>query len=374
MRSRSQCRIGMAQPLLAVLVPIALFTPASAHTVPGAGNYYTAAPGRNAVDSAYGDTGGETPWQRPPSENRRGPPSYVGGPNWLSGATGVLGILPILGGGSSSPAGSSWPSWEQVPARSESPPSTPSYQPYPGSASPPTQPGRSWGDPGPSGPNWQNQRGPEPSGAATITPPGGDAGASSRPPPRTGHPPSGHPLPGTIAGAGPGGGHPTMCPPRKPPVPPPQQIADPPSNPRPNPQPAAAAIADASPAAPSVAAPPPPEPLAPARTSPANPPSPPPSPPTQAAAPQPSAEPISYVWQVGVPLSALVALALLSFPLRLLTKARRRHSRRRAAGVFLVGDRGASRMIPDQSGAQYPAIRLRLSAALPVATARWTAA
>ena len=36
MRSRSQCRIGMAQPLLAALLPMALLVPASAQPVPDA--------------------------------------------------------------------------------------------------------------------------------------------------------------------------------------------------------------------------------------------------------------------------------------------------------------------------------------------------
>jgi hypothetical protein len=80
------------------------------------------------------------------------------------------------------------------------------------------------------------------------------------------------------------------------------------------------------------------------------------------------------VAQIGLPLSALVALALLVFPLRLLTTVRRRRSRRHVARVVLVGDPGASRMIPAQAGTDYPAITLRLSAAPPVATPRWTAA
>jgi hypothetical protein len=363
MRSRSQWRIGMARPFLAALLPMALSVPASAQPGPGmpfgnGGNsYYTASPGRNAVGSAYGERGAETSWQRlsPQYENHRGGPGYGGRPNWLPGATGLLGVLPMLGGGTS------WPSAEQVPARSESAPSAPGYQPYPGSAPPRTQPSRPWSEASPSGPNWQTQPGPEPSGEPVVTAPNSSASSSIRPPTRTSHP-----SPGKVAG----NRHPIIYPPRKPPVPTPQPI-DPPSNPQP--AAALATIADAPPAVPSAAAPPP-EPPAPANTAPADPPNPPPSPPTQAAAPQLPAQPVSYVWQVGVPLSALVALALLVLPLRLLTNAWRRRSRRRVAGVVLVADPGASRMIPGQAGTDYPAIILRLSAAAPVATARWTAA
>jgi hypothetical protein len=82
MRSRTQCRIAIARSVLAALLPIALSVPAFAQPVPGfpSGNpgnsYYPASPGRNAVGSAYGDSGAETPWQRrsPPYENRRGGP------------------------------------------------------------------------------------------------------------------------------------------------------------------------------------------------------------------------------------------------------------------------------------------------------------
>ena len=363
MRSRSQWRIGMARPLLAALLPMALSVPASTQPVPGmpfgnGGNSYsTVSPGRNAVGNAYGDSGTETPWQRrsPQYENHRDGPGYGGRLNWLPGATGLLGVLPMLGGGTS------WPSGEQVPARSESAPSAPGYQPYPGSAPPQTQPGRPWSEASPSGPTWQTQPGPEPSGEPAATAPNSSANSSIRPPTRTSHPP-----PGKVAG----NRHPIIYPPRKPPVPTPQPI-DPPSNPQP--AAALATIADAPAAVPSAVAPPP-EPPAPASTAPANPPNPPPSPPTQAAAPQLPAQPVSYVWQVGLPLSALVALALLVFPLRLLTKAWRRRSRQRIARVVLVADPGASRMIPAQAGTDYPAITLRLSAAPPVATLRWTAA
>jgi hypothetical protein len=78
--------------------------------------------------------------------------------------------------------------------------------------------------------------------------------------------------------------------------------------------------------------------------------------------------------QIGLPLIALVTLAVLTFPLRLLTRAWRRRSQRRTARVLLLADPGASRMIPEQSGTEYPAIALRLSTKPPVATVRWTAA
>jgi hypothetical protein len=77
---------------------------------------------------------------------------------------------------------------------------------------------------------------------------------------------------------------------------------------------------------------------------------------------------------MGAPLSALVAFALLLFPLPLLTTMRRRRSRQRVARIVLVGDPGASRMFPEQATAGYPAVTLRLSAAPPVTTLRWTAA
>ena len=377
MRSGTQCRIGIARSVLAALLPIALSVPAFAQPVPGvpSGNpgnsYYPASPGRNAVGSAYGDSGAETPWQRrsPPYENRRGGPSYGAGPNWLPGAAGVLGVLPRMGGGTS------WPSWEQVPARSEGSPSTSGYRPYPGWATPPSQPNPPRSDAGPSGANWQPQPAPEPSGEAVVMPPGGSTGSSARPPSRTSHPPSGKAA---------GGGHLVVYPPRKPPVPPTQPIADPPSHP----QPAApivevaAVISDAPPAAPppSAAAAPPPEPPAPANTVPANPPNPPTPPnppasaPTQDAAAQPPAKPLQPMLQIGLPLSALVALAVLVFPLRLLTRAWRRRSQRRTARVLLLGDPATSRMIHEQSGTQYPAIALRLRTKPPVATPRWTAA
>jgi hypothetical protein len=369
MRSRTQCRIAIARSVLAALLPIALSVPAFAQPVPGvpSGNpgnsYYPASPGRNAVGSAYGDSAAETPWQRrsPQYETHSAGPGYGGRLNWLPGAMGVVGILPMLGGGTS------WPSGEQVPAKSESGPSTPGYQAYPGSAPPQTQPGRPWGDPGPSSPNWQTQPGPEPSGEPLVTAPNTGAGSSAR----TSHPPSSHLPSGKIAARS----HPTMYPPRKPPVPPPQQI-EPPSNPQPA-APVAAAVAmitDAPPAVPSAAAPPPPEPPAPANTAPATPPSPPPASPTQAPPAQPPAKPVWSVAQIGLPLSALVALALLVFPLRLLAKAWRRRSRQRVARVVLIGDPGASRMIPAQSGAEYPAIALRLRTIPPVAIPRWTAA
>jgi hypothetical protein len=371
MRSGTQCRIGIARSVLAALLPIALSVPAFAQPVPGvpSGNpgnsYYPASPGRNAVGSAYGDSGAETPWQRrsPPYENRRGGPSYGAGPNWLPGAAGVLGVLPMIGGGTS------WPSWEQVPARPEGSPSAPGYQAYPGSATPPSQPNRPRSDAGPSGANWQPQPAPEPepSGEPVVTAPNNSASSSAR----TSHPPSSHLPSGKIAARS----HPTMYPPRKPPVPPPQQI-EPPSNPQPA-APVAAAVAmitDAPPAVPSAAAPPPPEPPAPANTAPATPPSPPPASPTQAPPAQPPAKPVWSVAQIGLPLSALVALALLVFPLRLLAKAWRRRSRQRVARVVLIGDPGASRMIPAQSGAEYPAIALRLRTIPPVAIPRWTAA
>ena len=254
--------------------------------------------------------------------------------------------------------GSAWPSGEQVPARSGSAPSAPGYQAYPGSAPP------------------QTQRGPEPSAEPAVTAPHDSAGSSTRPPTRTSrppysHPPSGHPPSGKVAG----GSHPMIYPPRKPPVPPPQQI-EPPSNPQPAAPVAAVAatVTDAPPASPSAAAPPPPEPPAPANTAPATPPSPPPAPPTQAAAVQPPAKPVWSVSQIGLPLSALVGLALLVFPLRLLTAAWRRCLRRRVVRIVLVGDPGASRMIPEEAGPGYPAITLRLSAAPPVVTPRWAAA
>ncbi len=349
MRSRTQCRIAIAPSVLAALLPIALSVPAFAHPVPGfpsggpgTGNsYYPASPARNAVGSTYGDSGAETPWQRrsPPYENRRGGPSYGTGPNWLPGATGVLGVLPTIGGGTS------WPGW----------------------ATPPSQPNRPWSDPGPSGPNWQPQPAPEPSGEPVVTAPNNSASSSAP----TSHPPSSH-LP---SGKVPARSHPIMYSPRKPPVPPPQQI-EPPSNPQPA-APVAAAVAmitDAPPAVPSAAAPPPPEPPAPANTAPATPPSPPPASPTQAPPAQPPAMPVWSVAQIGLPSSALVVLALLVFPLRLLAKAWRRRSRQRVARVVLIGDPGASRMIPAQSGAEYPAIALRLRTTPPVATPRWTAA
>ena len=377
MRSGTQCRIGIARSVLAALLPIALSVPAFAQPVPGvpSGNpgnsYYPASPGRNAVGSAYGDSGAETPWQRrsPPYDNRRAGPSYGAGPNWLPGAAAVLGVLPTMRGGTS------WPSWGQAPARSESGPSAPGYQAYPGSATPPSQPNRPWGDAGPSGANWQPQPAPEPSGEAVVMPPGGSTGSSARPPSRTSHPPSGKAV---------GGGHLVVYPPRKPPVPPTQPIADPPGHP----QPAApvvevaAVISDAPPAAPapSAAAAPPPEPPAPGNTAPPNPPTPatPPNPPasapTQDAAAEPPAKPLQPMLQIGLPLSALVALAALLFPLRLLTRAWRRRSQRRTARVLLLGDPAASRMIHEQSGTQYPAIALRLRTKPPVATPRWTAA
>ena len=374
MRSRSQWRTGMARPLLAALLPMALSVPASAQPTPGVpfGNagssYYTVSPGRNAAGTAYGDSGADTAWQRrsPHYENPKGGPGYGGRLNWLPGATGLLGVLPMLGGGNSSP--SSWPSWEQVPARSESPPSAPGYQAYPGSAPPQTQPGRPGSEATPSGPNWQTQPRPEPSGEAAITPPDSSASSSTRPPLRTNHPPSGKPPSVKVVGTS----HPVIYPPRKPRVPPLQQI-EPPSNPQPA-APVATAVAmigDAPRAAPSAVAPPP-EPPAPAITAPATPPSPPPAPPTQAPPAKPSAKSVWSVSQIGLPLSALVALALLVFPLRILTKAWRRRSRQRVARVVLVGDPGASRMIPRQAGTDYAAIILRLSAAAPVA--RWTAA
>src|SRR5712671_4744674 len=104
MRSGTQCRIGIARSVFAALLPIALSVPAFAQPVSGvpSGNpgnsYYPASPGRNAVGSAYGDSGAETPWQRrsPPYENRRGGPSYGAGPNWLPGAAAVLGVLPTM--------------------------------------------------------------------------------------------------------------------------------------------------------------------------------------------------------------------------------------------------------------------------------------
>lgn len=364
MRSRSQCRTGIARPLLAALLPMSLSVPAFAHSVPGESSYYMVSQGRNAVGSAWGDSAGETPWQRryPPSENRGGPPSYGGHPNWLPGATGVLGMLPNLGGGNSSP--SSWPSWEQVPARPESAPSAAGYQAYPGSAPPQTQPSRPRGDPGPSGPNWHTQPGPEPSGEPVLTAPNSSTSSSAR----TSHPPSSHPPTGKVAGRS----QPMIYPPRKPPVPPPQLI-EPPLNP----QPAvvvAAVAADAPPVAPSPAAASPPEPPPPATTAPANPPSPPPLAPTQAPSVQPLARPVWSVAQIGLQTGAVVALALLVFPLRPLTKGWRRRSRQRVARVVLVGDRGASRMIPEQAGTGYPAITLRLSTTPPVATAHWTAA
>jgi hypothetical protein len=377
MRSRTQCRIAIASSVLAALLPMALSVPAFAQPAPGfpsgnpANGYYPASPGRNAVGSTYSDSGAETPWQRrsPPYENRRGGPSYGAGPNWLPGAAGVLGVLPRMGGGTS------WPSWEQVPARSEGTPSTSGYQPYPGWATPPSQPNRPLSDAGPSGANWQPQPAPEPSGEAVVMPPRGSTGSSARPPSRTSHPPSGKAA---------GGGHPVVYPPRKPPLPPTQPIADPPGHP----QPAApvvevaAVISDAPPAAPppSAAAAPPPEPPAPANTAPPNPPNPaaPPNPPasapTQDAAAQPPVKPLQPMSQIGLPLSALVALAVLVFPLRLLTRAWRRRSRRRTARVLLLGDPAASRMISEQSGTQYPAIGLRLRTKPPVATPRWTAA
>jgi hypothetical protein len=375
MRSGTQCRIGIARSVLAALLPIALSVPAFAQPVPGvpSGNpgnsYYPASPGRNAVGSAYGDSGAEAPWQRrsPPYENRRGGPRYGAGPNWLPGAAGVLGVLPMIGGGTS------WPSWEQVPARPEGSPSAPGYQAYPGSATPPSQPNRPRSDAGPSGANWQPQPAPEPepepepSGEPVVTAPNNSASSSAR----TSHPPSSHLPSGKIAARS----HPTMYPPRKPPVPPPQQI-EPPSNPQPA-APVAAAVAmitDTPPAVPSAAAPPPPEPSAPANTNPATPPNPPASAPTQDAAAQSPATPLQPMLQIGLPLSALVALAVLVVPLRLLTRAWRRRSQRRTARVLLLGDPAASRMISEQSGTEYPAIALRLRTKPPVATPRWTAA
>jgi len=354
MRSRSQCRIGMAQPVFAALLPMALLVPASAQPVPGlpfgngGSSYHPVYPGRTAAGNAYGDGRAETPWQRrsPPYETRGSGPGYGGRPNWLPGATGVLGALPMLG------AGSAWPSGEQVPARSEG---APGYQAPPASAPP------------------QLQQGPEPSAEPAVTVPQDSAGSSTWPPTRTSrspysHPPSGHRPSGKVAG----GGHPMIYPPRKPPVPPPQQI-EPPSNAQPA-APLAAAVATVTDAPPSAAAPPPPEPPAPANTAPTTPPSPSPAPPTQAAAPQPPAKPVWSVSQIGLPLSALVALALLAVPLHLLTMVWRRRSRRRVARIVLVRDPGASRMIPEQAGPGYPAITLRLSAAPLVATPRWTAA
>jgi hypothetical protein len=364
MRSRSQRRIGIARPLLAAVLPMALSAPAAAHSVPGGSRYYAASHGRNAVGSAYGESAGETPWQRRdlPSENRGGPPSYGGRPKWLPGATGVLGILPVLGGGNSSP--SSWPSWEQVPARRESAPSAPGYSAYPGSAPPQTQASRPWGDPGPSGPNWQTQPGPEPSGEPVVTSPNSSTSSSAR----TSHPPSSHPPTGKVAGRS----QPMIYPRRKPPVPPPQLI-EPPVNP----QPAvvvAAVAADIPPAPPSAAASPPPEPPPPATTALANPPSPPPLAPTQATSVQSPARPVWSVAPIGLQVGAVVALALCVFPLRPLTKVWRRRSRQRVARVVLVGDRGASRMIPEQAGTGFPAITLHLSTTSPVATAHWTTA
>src|SRR5260370_142093 len=202
MGSRTQCRIAIAPSVLAALLPIALSVPAFAHPVPGfpSGNpgnsYYPASPARNAVGSAYSDSGAETPWQRRSRlyEKRRGGTSYGAGPNWLPGVAGVLGVLPTMRGGTS------WPSWEQVLARSEGSPSTSGYQPYPGWATPPSQPNRPRSDAGPSGANWQPQPAPEPSGEAVVMPPAGSTGSSARPPSRTSHPPSrkaaggGHPV------------------------------------------------------------------------------------------------------------------------------------------------------------------------------------
>src|SRR5260370_15552896 len=265
MRPRTQRRIGSAPSVLAALLPIALSVRAVARPVPGfpSGNpgnsYYPASPGRNAVGSAYGDSGAETPWQRrsPPYENRRGGPSYGAGPNWLPGAAGVLGVLPTIGGGTS------WPSSEQVPARSEGSPSTSGYQPYPGWATPPSQPNRPRSDAGPSGANWQPQPAPEPSGEAVVMPPAGSTGSSARPPSRTSHPPSGNAA---------SGGPPAVYPPRKPPVPLTQPIADPPGHP----QPAAPVLEGAAvisdppppPPPPSTAPPRPPQPPAPSHTPP----------------------------------------------------------------------------------------------------------
>jgi hypothetical protein len=369
MRSRSQCRIGMARPLFAALLPMALSVPAPAQFSNTGNSYYPVSPGRNAVGSAYGDGGAETASQRrsPQYENHRSGPGYGGHLNWLPGATGLLGVLPMLGSGNASP--SSWPSWEQIPARSESPPSVPGYQAYPGSL-PQTQPGRPGSGATPYAPNWQTQPRPEPSGEAAITPPDSSASSSTRPPLRTRHPPSGKPPSVNVVGSS----HPVIYPPRKPPVPPAQQI-EPPSSPQPAAPVAAAVamIADAPPAAP-IAAAPPTEPPAPAITAPATPPSPPPAPPTKAPSAQRPAKPFWSVSQIGLPLSALVALALLVFPLRILTKVWRRRLRQRVARVVLVGDPGASLMTPRQAGTEYPAIILRVTAVAPVATMRWTAA
>jgi hypothetical protein len=374
MRSGTQCRIGIARSVPAALLPIALSVPAFAQPVPGvpSGNpgnsYYPASPGRNAVGSAYGDSGAETPWQRrsPPYENRRGGPSYGAGPNWLAGAAAVLGVLPTMGGGTS------WPSWGQVPARSESGPSAPGYQPYPGSATPPSQPNRPWGDAGPSGANWQPQPAPEPSGEAVVMPPGGSTGSSARPPSRTSHPPSGKAA---------GGGHPVVYPPRKPPVPPTQPIADPPGHP----QPAApvvevaAVISDAPPAAPPGNG----------KTSTAN--------ATRALSGKPICNMGWRGFAGGCAAASWVGADAGGFggvggfggfagvvlagaggsgggAAAALTRAWRRRSQRRTARVLLLGDPAASRMIHEQSGAQYPAIALRLRTKPPVATPRWTAA
>ena len=86
MRSGTQRRIGIAPSVLAALLPIALSVPAFAQPAPGvpSGNpgnsYYPASPGRNAIGSAYGDSGAETAWQRrsPQYENHRAGPATAG--------------------------------------------------------------------------------------------------------------------------------------------------------------------------------------------------------------------------------------------------------------------------------------------------------
>jgi len=360
MRYCSRRRAGFAQPLLVALFPIALVAPAAeAQRVPVTGYHSTgdgtsaASPWRNPGGGDAGNSAGP-PWHRrlPPYEGRRGAPGFGGGANWLPGAAGALGLLPALGGGNS------WPSWEQMPVRSEGGPSAPDYRSYPGSASPSYPPGQ----PDQPGPAWQPRPEPGVSPEADGTPASGNAGSPTRPPSRTGYPP------GKVSVGGSSSSRPIVHPPRKPPAPPLQQVADTAAHQAP--PPAAGAVPDGPPAVPpaTAAVAPPPEPPPVASTTPQPPPDPPP--PVSTPPLQPPVRAALDVTSVIAPLSALLAVALLALPLRLLARALHRRWRRRTARVVLFGDRGTSRMVLDKAGSEPAAITLRLSTRPPVTTMR----
>ena len=100
----------------------------------------------------------------------------------------------------------------------------------------------------------------------------------------------------------------------------------------------------------------------------------PPSPPQQQPLPapvvQPIVQPVGDVSRIDVPSSALLAIAFLILPLRLLSRVWRRRRLRRAARVVLFADYGTSRMIPKDPGNEYPAITLKLTSAPPVTILR----